>query len=325
MDSIEARPVFPNVEMNLVRKSAPAVATVISNELCMAGKSASFVKHLVLDVTGTPFENRFIAGQSFGVIAPGTNAKGKPHKVRLYSLACPGWGEDGDGRQISTTPKRLIDENRPQNNNDDADDHRLFLGVCSNYLGDLKPGDKVNITGPNGQRFLLPLEPELHDYLFLATGTGIAPFRGMLMELLESRAGPCRSRIDLVMGAAYSSDLLYHDYFLALEKEHENFHYHTAISREPSEENNKGLYVDGLIERDFAYFAPALANPRTLMYVCGLEGMRYGMVRLLASHKLGAGYFRADETISKRDSAQWTASDIRRHVKAGARSFLEVY
>ena len=325
MDSLETRPIFPDVEMNLVRKSAPAIATVDSNELCMAGKSASFVKHLVLDVTGTAFENRFIAGQSFGVIAPGTNANGKPHNVRLYSMACPSWGEDGDGRQISTTPKRLIDEFRPQNNDDDADDHRLFLGVCSNYLCDLKPGDKVNITGPNGHRFVLPLNRELHDYLFLATGTGIAPFRGMLMELLESSAGPCQSRIDLVIRTAYTSDLLYHNYFLALDKEHENFHYHTAISRESADSNNRGLYVDGLVERDFTHFAPTIANPRTLMYVCGLEGMRYGMVRLLARHSLGSGYFRADESISERDPSQWTENEIRKHVKAGARSYLEVY
>ena len=326
MDSIETRPIFPDVEMNLLRKSAPAIASVVSNELCMAGKSASFVKHLVLDITGTPFENGFIAGQSFGVIAPGTNAQEKPHKVWLYSMACPGWGgEDGDGRQISTTPKRLIDEFQPQNGDDDPDDRRLFLGVCSNYLCDRKPGDKVSIIGPNGHQFVLPLKRELHDYLFLATGTGIAPFRGMLMELLESLAGPCRSRIDLVMGTAYTSDLLYHNHFLALETEHENFHYHTAISRESSENENKGLYIDGLIERDFAHFAPTLANPRTLMCVCGLAGMRYRVVRLLARHGLGSGYFRVDETISARDPSQWTESEIRKHVKAGVRSFLEVY
>jgi hypothetical protein len=61
------------------------------------------------------------------------------------------------------------------------------------------------------------------------------------------------------------------------------------------------------------------------MYVCGLEGMRYGVVRLLARHGLGSGYFRADETISARDPRQWTESEIRKHVKTGARSFLEVY
>ena len=161
--------------MNLARKSAPGIAKVVSNELCMAGKSANFVKHLVLDITGTPFEGRFVAGQAFGVIAPGTDSSGKPHKVRRYSIASPGWGKDGNAKHISTTPKRVIDEFRPQSSDDHPDDRHLFLGVCSNYLCDLKPGDEVAITGPDGQRFLLPLKPEQHDYLFLATGTGIAP------------------------------------------------------------------------------------------------------------------------------------------------------
>ena len=325
MESIETRPIFPDVEMNLVRKSAPAIATVVSNELCMAGKSASFVKHLVLDIAGTPFAGLFVAGQAFGVIGPETDARGKPHKIRLYSIASPAWGEDGNATHISTTPKRVIDEFRPQSSDEDPDDRHLFLGVCSNYLCDLKPGDEVAITGPNGQRFLLPLKREQHDYLFLATGTGIAPFRGMLKELLSSPSGPCRSRIDLVIGTAYATDLLYHDFFLALATEHENFYYHTAISRESHDGARSGLYIDGLIERDFAHFESILARDRTLMYVCGLEGMRYGLVRLLARHELGSSYFRVGDPIKGQNSAQWTDADIRKHVKAGPRSFLEVY
>ena len=88
-------PVLPEVQMNLVRASEPAVARVVSNELCMRGKSASYVKHLVLDVSGTSLAGAFRAGQSFGVLAPGIDDRDKPHKVRLYSVACPSWGEDG--------------------------------------------------------------------------------------------------------------------------------------------------------------------------------------------------------------------------------------
>jgi Na+-transporting NADH:ubiquinone oxidoreductase subunit NqrF len=127
------------------------------------------------------------------------------------------------------------------------------------------------------------------------------------------------------MGTAYTSDLLYHDFFLALAAEHENFYYHTAISRESGNANGAGFYIDGVIDRDFAHFAPTLATERTLMYVCGIEGMRYGVVRMLAGHELGASYFRVGDAITKSDPAQWTDTEIRRHVKAGARSFLEVY
>lgn len=278
-------PVFPDVQMGLVRPRAPVTGRVVSNELCMRGKSASFVKHTVIDVADTPLAGTFRAGQSFGVIAPGVDAAGKPHKVRLYSIACPSWGEDGHGQHLSTTPKRVIEEFVPQTPQDDADDHSLFLGVCSNYLCDLRAGDDVALTGPQGKRFLLPQDPGAHNYLFISTGTGIAPFRGMVLELLTAAAGPCANRIDLVMGTPYTTDLLYDALFRELAEQHENFNYHTAISREQTP-----LYVGGLIERDLDYFRPLLTDERTLIYVCGLEGMERGLLDALSRHGLAEGY-----------------------------------
>ena len=291
----------------------------------MKGKSASFVKHLVLDVAGTPLAGNFHAGQSFGVITPGVDDAGKRHKVRLYSIASPTWGEDGEAQVLSTTPKRVIDESYLPRPRDDPSDHRLFLGVCSNYLCAIQAGDQVCITGPNGHRFLLPLDHDAHDYLFLATGTGIAPFRGMLMELLRNPAGACRSRIDLVMGTPYTTDLLYDELFRQLATEHDNFNYHTAISREAQIPDGSGLYVHDLIEQQFEHFAPLLASERTLLYVCGLEGMRYGLIRTLARHRLGAGYFHVGDALRDREPANWSDVEIRRCMKPAARSFLEVY
>ena len=115
----------------------------------MRGKSASFVNHLVLDISDTPMAGRLVAGQAFGVLAPGTDSQGRPHKIRLYSNASPGWGEDGAGTQISTTPKRLIDE-VDADLTDALAARSLFLGVCSNYLCDLQVGDELRITGPSG-------------------------------------------------------------------------------------------------------------------------------------------------------------------------------
>lgn len=307
--------------MNLVRPSRPVSARVASNESCMRGRSASFVKHLVLDVGDTPLAGAFLPGQSFGVIPPGTDARGKPYKVRLYSIACPSWGEDGAGRQLSTTPKRLIDEFVPQGPEDAPTDHRLFLGLCSNYLCGLVPGDTVQVSGPNGRRFLLPEDPSAHDYLFLATGTGIAPFRGMLLELLEGPAGPCRSRIDLVMGAPYTTDLLYDDLFRRLAAEHGNFHYYTAISREP---DGRGRYVSDCLAAEPELLA-GLAGERTLIYMCGLLGMQVGVFRLLAERGLGDGYLRIAEPLAAAPPGSWSAADMSRHVKPTGRCLLELY
>ena len=313
-------PTLPEVRMNLIRPKAPAIGRVVSNELCMNGKSASYVKHLVLDVSGTPLAGNFRAGQSFGVIAPGSDERGRPHKVRLYSVACPSWGEDGGGNLVSTTPKRLIDEYRPRKPTDDSTDHRLFLGVCSNYLCDIREGDEVAVTGPNGKRFLLPEDIEAHNYLFIATGTGIAPFRAMLMELFEGAGGPTRARVALVMGTPYTTDLLYEDLFQRLQREYANFDYHTAISRDSDR-----LYVGSLIDREIDKFADLLADPSTLIYICGLEGMQFGIFKTLARHRLANGYLTLKEDLAAKPPDDWRAADMKRRVKPTARCMLEVY
>ena len=313
-------PTLPEVRMNLIRPKAPAIGRVVSNELCMNGKSASYVKHLVLDVSDTPLAGNFRAGQSFGVIAPGSNERGRPHKVRLYSVACPSWGEGGDGNLVSTTPKRLIDEYQPRKPTDDTSNHRLFLGVCSNYLCDIREGDEVLVTGPNGKRFLLPEDIEAHNYLFIATGTGIAPFRGMLMELFEGPGGPTSARTALVMGTPYATDLLYEDLFQQLQRAHPNFEYHTAISRESDR-----LYVGGLIARKIDRFRYLLEDPRTLIYICGLEGMQFGIFQALARHGLADGFVTTHEDLAAKSPDDWRFNDMKRRIKPTARCMLEVY
>lgn len=320
-----ADPVLPEVKMNLVPANSPVEGTVVSNHMCLKGKSNAFVRHTEIDVSGTPLAGNFLPGQSFGVIAPGEDEKGKPHKVRLYSIACASWGEDGEANVISTTPKRLLDERSPQKKDDDAEDHSLFVGVCSNYLCDLRPGDKVKVTGPAGKRFILPASPDDHDYLFLAAGTGIAPFRGFALELLRNPKGASSSRIELVMGSPYTSDLLYDDLFRELESEHEKFTYKTAISREPRPGSARGVYMDKMMDEQFDHYRDLLANPRTLIYVCGLIGMQYGLYQLLAKHGLADGYITIKDDLAGVDPSEWTYDLMKRNVRPTHRAMIEVY
>ena len=113
----------------------------------------------------------------------------------------------------------------------------------------------------------------------------------MILELLSLSSPP--ERIDLVMGVPYRTDLLYHDLFETLAENHSQFHYHVATSREPPHQ-----YVDQLVCADFQRFAPMLADPRTLIYVCGIDGMQRGIFDLLVENKLADGYLakRANQT-----------------------------
>ncbi len=309
--------------MHVVQPKAPVVGRVVSSEPCLSGRSAAFVRHISIDVSGTPLAGSFRAGQAFGVLAPGEDQRGKRHTVRLYSLACPSWGEDGEGTVLSTTVKRLIDEYQPGVRDDDQEDHSLFLGLCSNYLCDLKPGDEVLVTGPAGRHFLLPEDPSRHDYLFIATGTGIAPFFGMVRELLEGSGGPVNRRIDLIAGAPYTTELIYDPFFAELAQKHANFHYHRAISRSDAHAE----YVDHYLERtlDSSGFRSLLEGDRTLIYMCGVMGMQIGVYRTLARQGLSGGYMDIREPLVLEDHEQWQDEDIKRGVRPGPRCLVEVY
>ncbi|MCH2145199.1 MAG: hypothetical protein MK082_08645 [Phycisphaerales bacterium] len=318
-------PVLPDAMMNLVKPTEPVVGRVTRNESCMRGKSASFVRHIAIDVSGTPLEGNFRAGQAFGVVPPGTDERGRPEKVRLYSIASPTRGEDGEGRILSTTCKRLIDEFTPQTGKDDKERHDLFIGKCSNYLCDLNVGDEVLVTGPSGKRFLLPVRPNDHDYLFLATGTGIAPYRGMVADLLEGPDGPVESDIHLVMGVGYTSDLLYDDTWRELAEKHPNFHYHTVVSRELLPNGDRGGYIHHFLDRQIELHDSLIRSDRTLMYMCGLAGMQLGVFQLLARLGLGDGYLKVKEALADTDPSEWDSASIKRHVRPTHRCMLEVY
>lgn len=304
------------VKMHLHSPAEPAEAVVVSNERCTQRKAAHFVRHLALDVGGTALAGNFVPGQSFGVLPPGLDVHGKPHKLRLYSIASPTRGEDGQGRVIATTVKRTIDEHYETGG--------LFLGVASNYLCDLKPGDKVKVTGPSGKRFVLPARPAEHDYVFFATGTGIAPFRGMLLDLLAAKV---QSRVVLVMGAAYATDLLYHGDLLQLQRDNPRFSYITAISRERQEDGHDPMYVQDRLTTHRDALLPVLEGPRSLVYSCGLAGMELGifqkMAGLLPDHALQQ-YLKIDpEAVA--DIRSWTRAMLHKQVRPTRRVFIEVY
>lgn len=324
-EGVPGLPVMSDARMHLVTPLAPVIGRVVSTARCTAStKSAAFVRHVAIDVSGTPLEGNFLSGQSFGVLAPGVDASGKIHKVRLYSIASPTQGEDGHGKILATTVKRTIDEHH--------ETHALFLGVASNYLCDLQVGAEVRISGPNGKRFLLPTDPSLHDYIFIATGTGIAPFRGMIRELLARKIP---SNITLMMGSPYATDLLYHQDFENLAREHRNFNYLTALSREPNTTLDAALkssiggpmYVHERLRTHAEQLAPILHSERALIYICGIAGMELGVLQALVAtlpQSAADQYVKVDPEIRTQPQA-WNRRMIHKQISPTRRVLMEVY
>ncbi|MCA9300751.1 MAG: hypothetical protein KDA28_16895, partial [Phycisphaerales bacterium] len=313
MPDVADGPVLPAVRVNLHTPKSPAMATVVTNRLCTSPKASSFIRHVEFDVQGTDLEGAWRAGQSFGVLPPGEDARGKPHKLRLYSIASPTEGEDGKGRLLATTVKRMIDEH--------WDDHRLFLGVASNYLCNLQEGDQVQLTGPAGKRFLLPRDQNAHHYIFLATGTGVAPFRGMVMDLL---ARGCPNSITLIVGSPYQTDLPYDVELRELDARYTNFRYLPAVSRHAYGSCPPMYAQDRLLE---AGFDAVLNDERTLLYVCGIAGMEVGIFKVLASRldDEARGRFIEVAPEALADVEGWTRSSVKGVVRPTGRMFIEVY
>ncbi len=312
---------MPEVQMHLHRPGDGGIGVVTKNEICTSKKAAGFVRHVEIDVSNTRLAGHFRSGQSFGVCPPGVDDKGRPNQQRLYSIASPSRGEDGQGNVLSTTVKRLIDE--------DWVTHRLYTGLASNYLCDLDVGDEIEVFGPNGKRFLLPTNQDEYDYLFIATGTGIAPFRGMLMDLyghdVDEQLHP-RSAT-LIMGTPYATDLMYHDQLTMLERENPGMTYLTAISRARQADSDQGLYVQDRLRTHREQMVELLCRPTTLIYICGLIGMEMGifqqMARILPEEALGQ-YLRIDDEI-RGDVDSWTRKMLHRKIKPTRRVFVEVY
>jgi ferredoxin--NADP+ reductase len=302
---------MPEVELNIYSPKNPVEVSIVENYIVTKESSPNFVRHITFDISGTDLENRVRVGQSVGILPPGKDQNGRDHKLRLYSVSSPTSGEGGKRHLISTTVKRTIDEF----------EEKIYLGVASNYLADLKPGDKVMMTGPSGKRFLLPENAEDFNYILFATGTGIAPFRGMIMELFENSS--YKNDCVLVFGCPYRTDLLYPDYFDEMSEQNSNFHYLASISREDRRPDGSKHYVQTKIEDEEDLLLPLLKKENTLIYICGLKGMETGIYKELLKRNLNE-YFEIKQPIPD-DPYSIPNDEFKRYAKPSVRLFEEVY
>ncbi len=240
--------------INLYNLSNAVEAVVQGNYRLTAEGADTDVRHIILDFQGKPFP--VLEGQSLGIIAPGTNEKGKPHLPRLYSASSPRDGERPGYHNVSLTVKR--DEG----------------GLCSNFLCDLTKGDKVNVTGPFGATFLMPADPAAR-LLMICTGTGSAPMRAFTMAR-ERTVGAREGGMVMFFGARTPDSL---PYFGPLKKMPEKLlHKHLVFSREPDQPKE---YVQDRMRAEEELVAEMLQDSNTYIYICGLKAMEQGVEEAL--------------------------------------------
>ncbi len=290
-----------DVPVNTYKPKAPFVGTVLDNYSLVAEGAIGRVNHITFDLAGGDPQLHYVEGQSIGIIPEGTDVNGKPHKLRLYSIASTRHGDNLEGSTVSLCVRQLQYEKEGQTIN----------GVCSTYLCDIEPGAKVKITGPVGKEMLLPPDEDA-TVIMLATGTGIAPMRTYLRRMFETgerSKNPhyqFRGMAWLFMGVPKTPNLLYDDDFRRYETEFpENFRYTTAISRE--QENAKGgrMYIqDRVLEHAEEIFA-LIENPKTHVYMCGLRGMEPGIDEAMTAAAAAKGLNWAELRPQLKKAERW--------------------
>ena len=274
-----------NVPVNTYKPKTPFMGTVTENYSLLTDGAIGRVQHITFDLAGGEPQLEYVEGQSIGIIPEGDDANGKPHKLRLYSIASTRHGDNYKDSTVSLCVRQLEYKNEAG---------EQIYGVCSTYLCDIEPGTKVKITGPVGKEMLLP-EDEDANIIMLATGTGIAPMRTYLRRMFESKERNAngwsfKGKAWLFMGAPKTANLLYDDDFNNYLKEYpDNFRYTKAISRE--EQNSKGgrMYIQDRVSEHADEIFAMIEDPKTHVYMCGLRGMEPGIDEAMSAAAAAKG------------------------------------
>ncbi len=145
-------------------------------------------------------------------------------------------------------------------------------GRATGKLFAMQPGDTVAAIGPAG-RFVLRDDGHCR-YVFLATGTGVTPFRAFLPALRERLQDP-KVSVDLVLGVRSPDELLYGDDFIAMDREFENFRFSVCYSRmlpdETAGTSIKGKVFKGYVQQHLD--ALELDPAHDIIYLCGNPDM----------------------------------------------------
>lgn len=291
-----------DVPVNIYRPKTPYIGKCLGNEELVRDGGIGTCRHLTFDISGGDL--RYLEGQSIGIIPPGVDDKGKPHKLRLYSIASTRHGDGIDDKTVSLCVRQL-EYKHPETG-------ETVYGVCSTHLCTLKDGDDVTITGPVGKEMLLPEDPEA-NVIMMATGTGIAPFRAYLWRMFKEQHEDYKFKglAWLIFGVATTPNILYKEELEEIQRLYpDNFRLTYAISREQKNSEGGKMYIQHRVAENADELWSLIQQEKTHTYICGLKGMEDGIDAALT------------EAAGKND-VEWTP--YQRAMKKAHRWHVETY
>ncbi|MDD2739609.1 MAG: NADH:ubiquinone reductase (Na(+)-transporting) subunit F [Methylomonas lenta] len=190
----------------------------------------------------------------------------KEPALRAYSMASyPEEKEIMLNVRIATPPPGASDDMPP--------------GIMSSFIFNLKPGDKVFISGPYGEFFAKETDAEM---VFVGGGAGMAPMRSHIFDQL--RRLKSKRKMTFWYGARSKREMFYVEDFDMLAKENDNFEWHVALSDALPEDNWKGYtgFIHNVLFEEFLKNHP---NPEDCeYYMCGPPIMNSSVINMLLAN-----------------------------------------
>ncbi len=151
-------------------------------------------------------------------------------------------------------------------------------GKMSSFIFNLKPGDKVEISGPFGEFFARDTAAEM---VFIGGGAGMAPMRSHIFDQFKRLS--TKRKVTFWYGARSLREAFYIDHFDALAAENENFEWHLALSDPLPEDNWEGYtgFIHQVLLDNYLKDHPAPEDCE--YYICGPPPMMTACFNMLDS------------------------------------------
>jgi len=137
-------------------------------------------------------------------------------------------------------------------------------GIASSYIFDMKPGNKVTVSGPYGEFFIKDTKREM---VYIGGGAGMAPMRSHLFHLFKTEKTD--RKVNFFYGARSLREMFYDDQFKEIAAQFPNFNYTVALSEPLPEDNWKGPvgFIHQVVQETFLNNHP---DPSEIeYYLCG--------------------------------------------------------
>lgn len=205
----------------------------------------------------------------------GLVAKNEEDTVRAYSMA--NYPAEGN---IITLNVRVA---TPPFDRDKGAWMNVNPGIVSSYIFDLKPGDKVMMSGPYGD--FHPIIDSKREMLWVGGGAGMAPLRSQIMHMTRTLKTTDR-KMSYFYGARALIEAFYLEDFYELEREFPNFSFHLALDRPDPAADAAGVkYTPGFVHQVIydTYLKDHDAPEDIEYYMCGPGPMANAVKRMLDS------------------------------------------